>query len=162
MRIAQIRESDIANGEGIRVSLFVTGCHFNCKNCFNKEYQDFNYGNLVDSERLSYRLAEYLNKPYIQGLTILGGEPMEHPVELYDMLKNFKAILEEPKDVWIYSGYTIEQIARDPKKLKLLRMCDIIVDGKFEEDKKDLTLKYRGSSNQRIINIKEWLKENEI
>lgn len=162
MKIAQIRKNDISNGEGIRVSLFVTGCNFNCKNCFNKEYQDFEYGKVSNPIRLSYKLAEYLNEPYIQGLSLLGGEPMEHPEELHKMLENLETLLDKQKDIWIYSGYTIEQIAKDPRKLKLLKMCDIIVDGKFEEDKKDLTLKHRGSSNQRIINIKEWLKENEI
>ena len=154
MNYAQIRPFDVANGEGIRVTIFLTGCNFNCKGCFNKEYQDFNHGK-VWKEETTREVITYLKNENTVGLTLLGGEPMEHAKELLPIIKEIRTYMREEQDIWIYSGYTLEQIKRDKEKLDLLLECDIIVDGLYKEELKDLTLRFRGSSNQRIINIKE-------
>ena len=154
MNYAQIRPFDVANGEGIRVTIFLTGCNFNCKGCFNKEYQDFNYGKAW-KEETTREVITYLKNENTVGLTLLGGEPMEHAKELLPIIKEIRTYMREEQDIWIYSGYTLEQIKRDKEKLDLLLECDIIVDGLYKEELKDLTLRFRGSSNQRIINIKE-------
>ena len=155
MNIAQIRPSDIANGSGVRVSIFVSGCKHNCPNCFNKEYQDFSYGKVFDKKDED-KLFDLLSKTEIKGLTLLGGEPMEHPIDLSNMLIRLKNRLDEKslkKDFWIYSGFTLEEICEDEDKLALLKECDILVDGPFIEELKDPSLKFRGSKNQRIIEI---------
>ena len=158
MKFAQIRKYDIANGEGIRCSIFVSGCTHRCKNCFNEEYQDFNYGNnWTDDE--TQLIIEYLKDDNISGLTLLGGEPMQN-LYLIDVIRKVKK--EVNKNIWIYSGYTYDQIINDNKKLELLKECDVLVDGLFVEELLDLKLKFRGSSNQRIIDIKKSLEKNEI
>lgn len=158
MKFAQIRKYDIANGEGIRCSIFVSGCTHRCKNCFNEEYQDFNYGNnWTDVE--TQLIIEYLKDDNISGLTLLGGEPMQN-LFLIDVIRKVKK--EVNKNIWIYSGYTYDQIVNDNKKLELLKECDVLVDGLFVEELLDLKLKFRGSSNQRIIDIKKSLEKNEI
>lgn len=174
MRIAQIRALDIANGSGIRVSVFVSGCYFNCKGCFNKEYQDFNYGESYN-ETHYYTIIEYLNKPTIKGLTILGGEPFENTEDLLKLVKKIRDFIDDYnlknkdvknfnaiKDIWIYSGYCFEEIVKDPIKFELLKLCDVLVDGLFIETKLDLKLKFKGSSNQRIIDIKNSLKQEQV
>lgn len=159
MRYAQIRKYDVANGPGIRTTIFVTGCTHNCKNCFNKEYQDFNFGDeWTQSE--TEKIIKYLNLDEVKGLTILGGEPFQNEIDLYNIVKEIRQNTQ--KDIWIYSGYTWEQITREKNKNKLLELCDVLVDGPFIEDLKDLTLKFRGSSNQRIIDINKSLEQNQI
>lgn len=158
MRYGQIRKYDVANGPGIRTTLFVTGCSHNCKGCFNKEYQDFKAGSLwTDSENET--LINYLKDPSVAGLTLLGGEPMEN-LELIEVLKKVKMQVDKP--IWVYSGFTYEQIINDPKKLELLKLCNVLVDGLFIESLKDLKLTFRGSSNQRIIDIKKSLESGSI
>lgn len=159
MNYAQIRKYDIANGPGIRSSIFVTGCKNNCPGCFNKEYQDFDFGNKW-TEKETREIIEYLKDPQIEGLTLLGGEPMEHPVELREILLQIKK--EVQKNIWVYSGFTYEKILTDENKFNLLKECDFLVDGLFNESLKDLKLRFRGSSNQRIIDIKKSLKENKV
>ena len=161
MKYGQIREIDVANGPGIRTSLFVTGCNFNCYNCFNKEYQDFEYGSLFTEYEID-QIIEYLNKPYIKGLSILGGEPMEHPGYLSYLIKAVKPYMNENQDIWVWSGYKFEDILLDPDKVKLLEKIDVLVDGTFQNDKKDLSLKFRGSSNQRIIDVQESIKSKRV
>lgn len=154
MRYGQIRQYDIANGPGVRVSVFVTGCSHKCKNCFNQEYQDFKAGHQW-TDATSRQIIEFLKDENISGLTLLGGEPMEN-LELIDLLKLIRKEKElENKDVWIYSGFTYEQILADSNKKELLDLCDVLVDGPYLEDLKDLKLKFRGSSNQRIINLND-------
>lgn len=150
MRYGQIRQFDIANGPGIRTSIFVTGCSHKCKNCFNKEYQDKNFGNIWTQEQTNL-VIKYLKNDNITGLTLLGGEPMEN-LWLIDIIKSIKK--EVDKEIWIYSGYTYEQICEDPSKKALLDMCHVLVDGLYIDSLKDLRLKFRGSSNQRIIDIR--------
>lgn len=148
MRIAQIRKIDVANGEGVRTSLFVSGCKHNCYNCFNKEYQNFNYGEVFSNKHIK-QLQEYLDLSYISGLSILGGEPMEHPKPLKYLLNALK--FRDEQDIWLWSGYTLEQILLDDDKKSLLNYIDVLIDGLYVDKLKDLSLKFRGSSNQRII-----------
>lgn len=157
MRFGQIREFDIANGEGIRVSLFVTGCYHNCKGCFNKEYQSFDHGQIWSEDHMD-QLIEYLKNPMVDGLSLLGGEPMEHPEELCQILQKVKEQVD--KNIWIYSGYTLEQILLDEKMKKLLKQCHVLVDGLFVENQKDIRLRFRGSSNQRLLDIQQSLKQS--
>ena len=155
MRYGQIRKYDIANGEGIRTSIFVTGCSHKCPGCFNGDYQDFSHGKLWTEEETSLVIA-YLKDPSVSGLTLLGGEPMQN-LALTSVVKEIKK--EVDKNIWIYSGYTFEEILIDKKKLDLLKECDVLVDGLFVEELKDLKLAFRGSSNQRVIDIKKSLEE---
>lgn len=159
MNYAQIRKYDIANGPGIRTSFFVTGCSLNCKNCFNKEYQDNNFGKKWTSDTTK-ELISYLKDPNVSGLTILGGEPFENLDGLVDIVKIVKKEID--KSIWVYSGYTFEILIRIEKARELLKLIDVLVDGPFIEEKKDLTLAFRGSKNQRIIDVKNSLKENKI
>lgn len=159
MRYGQIRKYDVANGKGIRTSIFVTGCTHNCPNCFNKEYQSFTAGKeWTDVE--TKQVIEYLSLSEVAGLSLLGGEPMENAVGLYEVIREVREVVDKP--IWVWSGYTYEEILQDNNKLKLLKECDVLIDGKFVEELKDLTLKFRGSSNQRIINIQESLEKGVV
>lgn len=159
MRYGQIRKYDIANGPGIRTSFFVTGCHLNCKNCFNVDYQDPNFGNIWTDETTKLVIS-YLSDQNISGLTILGGEPFENTKDLTAIVKSIREKID--KTIWLYSGHTYENLLKDKENKELLGLIDVLVDGPFIEEKKDLTLAFRGSSNQRIIDVRNSLKENEI
>ncbi len=158
MRYAQIRPYDVANGEGIRVSIFVTGCTHNCPNCFNKAYQDFQFGDVWD-DAATATVISYLEDPAVQGLTLLGGEPLQNR-ELLDVVREVKKAVD--KDIWLYSGYTWEQIQGLGWQKDLLAECDVLVDGLFVEAQKDLTLRFRGSRNQRLIDVPQSLAAGEI
>lgn len=153
-RCAQIRTLDVANGEGIRVSVFVTGCSHGCKGCFNAAYQDPAYGDRWTDAQTEALIAA-LARPQIAGLTLLGGEPMEN-LWLVPVLEAVREQVDT--NIWIYSGYTFEEILRDPAKRALLALTDVLVDGPFVEAAKDLRLAFRGSANQRILDVKESLK----
>lgn len=159
MYYAQMRKYDVANGTGIRSTLFVSGCTHQCTGCFNKDYQSFNYGN-VWNEEAEERFMSYLMDENVHGVTILGGEPMDQTEDesLYNLLKRIKT--QTNQTIWIYSGYTFEAILKDPKKFALLKWCDVLVDGPFIESLKDLNLKFRGSSNQNIIDVQASLTED--
>lgn len=150
MRCAQLRPLDVANGPGIRTTVFVSGCTHHCPGCFNTEYQDFQHGTPWTQETTA-ALLEALSSPIVQGLTLLGGEPMQN-LELISVLEDVRNA-QPQKDIWIYSGYTFEEICQDPKRRQLLSLCDVLVDGRFIEAQKDLTLRFRGSRNQRILDI---------
>lgn len=162
MNYGKIRENDIANGSGVRVSLFVSGCRNHCKNCFQPETWDFNYGEpyTLDTERY---IINSLSKPYIQGLTLLGGEPFEpeNQRQLIRLLQRVKAECPS-KDVWCYTGYTIEQLKSDSSSCRcevtdeMLALIDVLVDGRYIDEQRDISLKFRGSSNQRIIDMRRW------
>lgn len=155
---AQIRKYDVANGFGIRVSIFVTGCSHKCPGCFNELYQNPNYGEKW-TEKDTDLVIEYMKDPAVKGLTLLGGEPFQN-TWLTQVIKRVKE--ETGKEIWAYSGYTYEKLVEDPDRLSMLKECDILVDGPFILEKKDLKLKFRGSSNQRVIDVKESLKTGEI
>ncbi len=159
MNYAQIKKLDIANGPGIRVSLFVSGCTHKCKGCFNEEYQSFDYGQVFTKNNLD-EIKNELEKDYCSGLTLLGGEPLQNLelIEFVEEIKEYTNLLKEKKDIWIYSGYVFEKIKENPKMKKLLELCDVLVDGPFVEELLDLNLKFRGSSNQRILDVKKSLE----
>ncbi len=160
MNYAKINTTDIANGEGVRVSLFVSGCRRHCKNCFNKIAWDFSYGEEFTKE-IEDELLNALAPDYIRGLTLLGGDPFE-PENQRALLPFVKRVREKypNKDIWCYTGYTYEEGQLKEKRSnceatrELLENIDVLVDGKFEEDLKDVRLKFRGSSNQRVIDLK--------
>ncbi|MCM1131292.1 MAG: anaerobic ribonucleoside-triphosphate reductase activating protein [Roseburia sp.] len=167
MNYATIKKYDIANGLGVRVSLFVSGCTHHCKNCFNAVAWDFNYGKLFTKE-VEDEIITALKQPMITGLTLLGGEPMEPQNQrvLYEFLKRVKKEVPN-KDIWCYTGYTLETDLLEGKVHlditdDILSMIDVLVDGKFVEELKDITLKFRGSSNQRVIDLKTTLATNQI
>ena len=159
MNFAQIRKYDVANGPGIRTTIFVTGCTHKCPNCFNEEYQDFNFGNPWTRKETD-EVIEDLKLDEVKGLTVLGGEPFQNEVDLLQVLRDIKK--EVQKEIWIFSGYTYEEILRNEDKKNLLKECDVLVDGRFVEALKDLKLRFRGSSNQRIIDIKKSLAAKEV
>lgn len=164
MKYANIKKYDIANGPGVRVSLFVSGCHHHCKGCFNSEAWDFNYGQDFTDKTIQ-EILESLDKNYITGLSLLGGEPMEEANQkgILKLINQVKTHFPQ-KDIWLYSGYTYEEIlAMNTKEAKqILKKVDVLVDGKFNIDLYDPALFFRGSSNQRIINVKDTLKNNKI
>lgn len=155
MNYAQIRQFDIANGEGIRTSFFVTGCTHCCKECFNHTYQDFAYGQPW-TEAETELVLSYLSNPMVSGLTILGGEPFQNVDGLLPVLQKIKQA--SSKSIWIYSGYTFEQLCAVAEKKEMLQLCDVLVDGLFILEKRDLTLRFRGSSNQRILDVQKSLQ----
>lgn len=150
MRYGQIRPFDIANGEGIRTSIFVTGCTQDCPECFNQIYQDFHFGTEWTDDTTD-QVIDYLKSPMVHGLTLLGGEPMQN-LALIPIVRQIKQHID--KSIWIYSGFTYEQILTHRRRTELLDECDVLVDGLFINSLKDLRLKFRGSSNQRIIDIR--------
>ena len=151
MNYCAIKKNDIANGPGVRVSFFVSGCRNHCKGCFQPETWDFSYGKPFTEDTVD-ELIEALNHPWIQGLSILGGDPME-PENQEALLPVLKRIREEmpQKDIWLYTGYLFKSVSTSP----LLEYLDVVVDGPFIEEEKDLSLAFRGSRNQRIIELKE-------
>lgn len=159
MNYAQIRNFDTANGPGIRLTLFVSGCTNNCKNCFNKDYQDFNYGNEWTFEKEN-EFMELLKNPAISGVSILGGEPFQQDASLTNLLRKIKHTTD--KSVWIYTGYTYDEAIKRVNGLNMMLSCDVLVDGRFVEELKDLKLVFRGSSNQRIIDVQKTIQTGEI
>ena len=149
MNYCGIKKVDIANGSGVRVSLFVSGCRNHCPGCFQPETWDFNYGDPF-TRTTEEEIMEALRTSWIQGLSILGGDPMEpeHQEALLPVLRRVRAELPE-KDVWLYTGYRLESVSSSP----LLALADVVVDGPFVETEKDISLAFRGSRNQRIINV---------
>lgn len=167
MNYATIKPVDVANGTGVRVSLFVSGCTHRCKGCFNSEAWSFTYGEAYTAETQEYILS-CLDKTYISGLSLLGGEPFDphNQLTLIDLLKEVRQKLPE-KNVWCYTGYDFEKdlngnFAKENKHTgELLSLVDILVDGKFVQELKNPSLKFRGSSNQRIIDVQASLKSGE-
>lgn len=157
MNYAALKKFDIANGPGVRVSLFVSGCRHRCKGCFNSEAWDFDFG-LPFTEAVEAEILAELSKSHISGLSLLGGEPFEpeNRAALTGFLKKVRSA-QPQKSIWCYSGFTYEHLTEIPEALALLELLDVLVDGKFEEDRKNLALIFRGSSNQRIIDVKKSL-----
>ncbi|MFQ8601588.1 MAG: anaerobic ribonucleoside-triphosphate reductase activating protein [Anaerovoracaceae bacterium] len=168
MHYGEIKNCDVANGIGVRVSLFVSGCTNHCKNCFQKETWDFDYGKVFDEEA-QLKIIDMLRPDYIDGITVLGGEPFEPENQrcLYPFLKRIKEECPD-KSVWAYSGFTFEELTDELSYCncettdELLKFIDVLVDGRFEDEKKDLSLRFRGSSNQRIINMNRTRREKQL
>ena len=153
MNYSALNHHDIANGPGWRVSLFVSGCRRACKGCFNKEAWNFNYGQEFTSETM-LELLRMLDDPNVAGLSILGGDPFEpENRQAVDDICWMVKLLKPSKTIWVWTGYSFEDLKDNP----LMRHIDVLVDGRFEEDLKDLRLKWRGSSNQRVIDVQESL-----
>lgn len=164
MRYANIIDCDTANGEGVRTSLFVSGCHRHCPGCFNADAQSFDYGEpyTVDVEQ---RLLYQLTLPYIAGLSILGGEPLDQSTRgKLDLLRLITQAHEMNKTVWIWTGYTWEDVAENGGAMKrgLISWADVVVDGPYIEELRDISLPFRGSSNQRIIDVKRTLSAGHV
>ena len=165
MNYATIKPVDIANGPGVRVSLFVSGCTHRCKGCFNEEAWDFQFGKPF-TEEVQKQLLSSLDHDYIEGLTLLGGEPME-PSNQESLLPFIKAVREHlpGKTIWCFTGYDFEKdiLGKMMKTSAVTRelspLFDVMVDGKFVAEKKNLSLKFRGSENQRVLNVKKSLEE---
>lgn len=159
MHYGEIKERDIANGIGVRVSLFVSGCTNRCEGCFNKQTWDFNFGEPY-TKKTQDKIIELLKPDFVTGLTLLGGEPFE-PKNQEELLKLTNRVKNElpQKNIWCYTGFTLERLLNEedychsPFTLELLDNIDVLVDGKFEEDKKNIRLKFRGSENQRLIDM---------
>ena len=168
MNYATIKKRDIANGVGVRVSLFVSGCTHHCKNCFNKETWDFDYGEVFTKETENL-ILEYLSPDFVNGLSLLGGEPFEptNQKELVSLLRKVKEKYPQ-KDVWCYTGYLFDKELLSDSRARceytdeMLSYIDVLVDGRFVEEKKDITLQFRGSSNQRVIDVKKSLSQNGV
>lgn len=168
MNYADIKQYDVANGPGVRISLFVSGCTHRCPNCFNEVAWDFNYGKPFTEETMD-TILEYLKPDYIWGLTILGGEPMEHSNQkgLLPLLRKVKEQYPN-KSIWCFSGYLFDQdivgrMMNEWEETKeLLSYIDVLVDGEFIESQKDLTKRFKGSANQRTIDVPASLKQERI
>lgn len=166
MRYASIRSMDISNGEGVGVSLFVQGCHFHCKNCFNQDTWDFSGGKEWNRE-IEDEFMKLVSRPYIKRVSLLGGEPLvdENVLDIMRLINRIKTECPDKK-IWCYTGYTWEQIfpivnpylnltQAEMTRQNVVKNCDILVDGRFVEEEKDLSLEFRGSKNQKIIDVKE-------
>lgn len=185
MRFAQIRSMDISNGEGVGVSLFVQGCPFHCKNCFNSETWDFNGGKEWTKETKN-KFMELIDRPYIKRVSFLGGECLaeQNLDEVLSLIKEIRISFHE-KTIWLYTGYTWEQIMNyktefsNPNFMKvpnseilydyhmfqrkeIIKLCDVLVDGEYIDEQRDITKKWAGSKNQRVIDVKQSLAQNKM
>lgn len=174
MRYAQIRSMDISNGEGVGVSLFVQGCPFHCKNCFNSETWDFN-GGKEWTEETKNKFMELIDRPYIKRVSFLGGECLAEQ-NLDEVLKLVQEIhISFPtKTIWLYTGYSYSEIFQGQssclsqeglnnfKRREIIKLCDVVVDGEYIDEQRDITLKWMGSKNQRCIDVKQSLAQNKV
>ena len=169
MNYATIKWTDIANGEGVRISLFVSGCTHRCRNCFNEVAWDFTYGDLFD-ETVENKIIQELASSYIAGVSLLGGEPLEpqNQKALLPFIKKIKNAYPD-KTIWCYTGFVFDEksgLLKETQKntewtKELISMFDVLVDGAYIEELKDIRLKFRGSSNQRVIDVKKTLAKGE-
>lgn len=161
LNYSEIRKFDVTNGPGVRTTIFVSGCTHKCEGCFNEELQDFNYGNKWTKNEEN-EFISYVSDPVVVGVNILGGEPLQQNMDscLLDLLKRIKEEYPD-KSIWLWTGYVFEDILDNKEKMDIIKLVDILVDGKFEIDKRNLKLKYRGSENQRVIDVKKSLEQGE-
>ena len=159
MNYMAIKKVDIADGIGVRVGLYVAGCHRHCEGCHNSDAWPFDSGNPFD-DRAKTELMDILRHPWIEGISILGGEPLdpENRDEVFELIFNILQIFEDTKTIWVYTGYTWEEVLHLPA----MWMIDVLVDGPFIADQRDLSLRFRGSRNQRIINVSASLMDGQI
>lgn len=174
MRYASIRSMDISNGEGVGVSLFVQGCHFHCYSCFNQETWDFN-GGKEWTENIKNKFMKLIDQPYISRISFLGGEPLadENVKTVFKIIEEIRSTYPDKK-IWLYTGYVWEYIFRRTssfiskdsatnfKRRETIKLCDVVVDGQFINSQKDMNLRFKGSSNQRVIDVQESLGEHKI
>lgn len=175
MRYSSMRNLDISNGEGVGVSLFVQGCPFHCKNCFNSDTWEFN-GGKEWTEETKNKFMELINRPYIKRVSFLGGECLadQNLDEVLKLVKQIRISFPE-KTIWLYTGYELSEIVKQEqhekvsgipdvwsKRWEIIKLCNIVVDGEYIDEQKDLTLKWRGSKNQHVIDVKQSLAKNKI
>ncbi|WP_081168115.1 anaerobic ribonucleoside-triphosphate reductase activating protein [Lactococcus garvieae] len=159
--VSDYKPFNFVDGEGVRCSLYLSGCKFHCEGCYNQATWNFRYGSPYTQE-LEEKIMSDLSQSYVQGLTLLGGEPFLNTGVVLPLVKRIRTELPE-KDIWSWTGYTWEELMQeDETKLELLRNIDILVDGRFKLSKKNLLLQFRGSSNQRIIDVKKSLAEKKV
>lgn len=158
MNYAQLRRYDASNWSGINSTIFFSGCTMNCPGCFNKSAQKFSYGNPYTKEVEDLFLS-YIKDEHVDGACLLGGEVFQQDLDvILNLVKRIKS--ETGKPIYVWSGYLWEDLIKDKKKLEILKYIDVLIDGRFDEDKKDLTLKHKGSRNQREIDVQKSLSEN--
>ncbi|GEK92021.1 anaerobic ribonucleoside-triphosphate reductase activating protein [Alkalibacterium kapii] len=160
--IADYKPYNFVDGEGVRCSIYVSGCPFACKGCYNKAAQDFSYGEPY-SKSLEEQILKDMEAEYCQGLTLLGGEPFLNTGVTLPLCRKIRERFGNAKDIWSWTGYTWEELLKGtPDKKCLLAVIDVLVDGRFEKDKMNLNLAFRGSSNQRIIDVKQSLASGKV
>ncbi|MCV3315500.1 anaerobic ribonucleoside-triphosphate reductase activating protein [Pediococcus ethanolidurans] len=160
--VADYKVFNFVDGEGVRCSLYVSGCPFHCPGCYNVAAQNFHYGKPYTQE-LEDQIIEDLSQDYVQGLTLLGGEPFLNTQVCLKICKRVRKEFGHSKDIWSWSGYTWDELLKDSDdKLEMLSLIDILVDGRFLEEQKDLTLQFRGSANQRIIDVPKSLAAKKV
>ena len=153
MKYSEITYPDVNNGEGCRVTLFVSGCSHRCKGCHNPETWNFDFGKDFNDD-VKNRLFDIVSKPYIKGLTLSGGDPLDSYDDVLDLVKEFRNRFGETKDIWVYTGYVIDDLLNLNKE-EILDYIDVLVDGEYIEEQRDISLAFRGSKNQRIIKMRE-------
>lgn len=170
MNIAGINYESINDGEGVRTVIYVSGCSHRCPNCHNPQTHDINYGIEFTSELQDEIIANIKKRPFISGITLSGGDPLHHNnvSDVYNLIVKLKDKFPN-KNIWLYTGYEFEDIVYSPLRdmnttlrRRVVEMCDVVVDGRYIDELRDLTLRFRGSSNQRVISVKDSLKENKI
>ncbi|SPC39191.1 anaerobic ribonucleoside-triphosphate reductase activating protein [Latilactobacillus fuchuensis] len=160
--VADYKPFNFVDGEGVRCSLYVSGCLFACPGCYNRIAQNFKYGKAYTTE-LEDQIMTDLGQSYVQGLTLLGGEPFLNTETCLSLVNRIRTNFGQTKDVWSWTGYTWDELMLDSDdKLELLSKIDILVDGRFMQDQMDLTLQFRGSKNQRIIDVQKSLASGEV
>jgi len=166
MKILDITSPDINNGNGCRVTVWFAGCPFKCKGCHNPESWDYSKGKDYTPQELFIKLKEILDKKYIKGVTFSGGEPLTREdkdnKELLELIKYIREIYKEEKDIWIYSGNTFEELIKVDIRKEILKNSDVLIDGRFILEQRDISLPFRGSKNQRLIDIKETILTGKI
>lgn len=168
---ASIRSMDVTNGEGVGVALFVQGCHFHCYNCFNQETWDFNGGKEWTS-KIEQQFIKLIDRSYINRISILGGEPLSHEniSSVLQLVQKIRLLFPD-KSIWLYSGYTLDKCYSDfirgtsiesKQRIEIIKNIDIMVDGQYDDSLKNLSLRFKGSSNQRVIDIQQTIKNEKI
>lgn len=161
VKIVGINFESVVDGEGVRVVIFFSGCNHHCKGCHNPASHDFNTGKDFDDD-IQSRVIEYIKEtPFISGVTLSGGDPMYSASEIIPFLKLLKSEIPNTT-IWVYSGFTYEEISQEKDMMELLSICDILVDGPFILEQRDVTLSYRGSCNQRVIDVAKSISENSV
>lgn len=159
MYLSGVDFESMADGEGVRTVLFVSGCRHYCKGCHSPSTHDFNAGTKITDELIKYINSMTEARPFLSGLTLSGGDPMYSAKEILEILPS---LYVPHKNIWCFTGFTFEQLLKDKDQRSLLEHIDILVDGEFKIDKRDVTLQFRGSSNQRIVDVQESLRTGKI
>lgn len=159
MYLSGVNFESIADGEGCRVSIFISGCKHNCEGCHSPLTHNFHYGTLLTQDLIQNINKEILNRPFLSGITLTGGDPMYQPIEVMNLIND---LIIPKNNIWCYTGFTYEELLNNDKQLNLLKKINVLVDGKFEINKRNISLRFKGSTNQRIIDVQKSLLNGEI